>query len=245
MNENQNMRIWNKVCKTDPSHTKQVSFGRRFTAIDAMYQIQSATEVWGPAGEGWGFEGKHSTQECGQVVLAVSDVTLWWRNGDRVNVSGTVRASSTLVSAKGHVDEDAWKKATTDALTKLLSYHGFNADVFLGKFDDNRYVQARAREEAQEKKAATAPAQETGPKISEAQHRRLEARISELRLDRGRVKRWVHAKWGVEHFPELTKAQYQELDEKLPVFAEKVGLQYQMPKENGIDQDIPLEGIGK
>ena len=32
------------------------------------------------------------------------------------------------------------KKVATDALTKGLSKLGFNADVFMGKFDDNKYV---------------------------------------------------------------------------------------------------------
>ena len=38
-------------------------------------------------------------------------------------------------------DTDCMKKATTDGLTKGLTYFGFNADVFLGKFDDNKYVE--------------------------------------------------------------------------------------------------------
>jgi hypothetical protein len=40
----------------------------------------------------------------------------------------------------GKVDEDAPKKAMTDGLTKALSHLGFNADVFLGKFDGNKYT---------------------------------------------------------------------------------------------------------
>jgi hypothetical protein len=38
------------------------------------------------------------------------------------------------------LDSDGPKKATTDALTKLLSQLGFNADVFEGRFDDSKYV---------------------------------------------------------------------------------------------------------
>ena len=38
-------------------------------------------------------------------------------------------------------DADCMKKATTDGLTKCLSMMGFNADIFLGKFDDSKYVQ--------------------------------------------------------------------------------------------------------
>jgi hypothetical protein len=37
-------------------------------------------------------------------------------------------------------DEEAPKKSLTDALTKALSMWGFSADVFLGLYDDNKYV---------------------------------------------------------------------------------------------------------
>jgi hypothetical protein len=56
--------------------------------------------------------------------------------------------------------------------------------------------------------------------ITEAQHRRLEARINELRLDRERVKGWCKRAFGVEHFPQLSPAQYQRLDEKLEEFSD-------------------------
>ena len=38
------------------------------------------------------------------------------------------------------LDDEAPKKAATDALTKAFSYLGLNADVFLGMFDSNKYV---------------------------------------------------------------------------------------------------------
>ena len=47
-----NMEVWNRVCNTDPRHTKQVDTRGGFTAIDAMYQVQNATEVFGPAETG-------------------------------------------------------------------------------------------------------------------------------------------------------------------------------------------------
>lgn len=65
----------------------------------------------------------------------------------------------------------------------------------------------------------------TPQRINEAQHRRLEARIGELRLDRERVKRWAAAAFGVEHFPDLNTAQYQRLDERLEVFAERAAIE--------------------
>ena len=49
-------------------------------------------------------------------------------------------------------DSDAPKKATTDGVTKALAQLGFNADVFLKKFDDNKYVAELRAEKAQTKK---------------------------------------------------------------------------------------------
>ena len=48
--------------------------------------------------------------------------------------------------------------------------------------------------------------------ISPAQHKRLEARIKELGLDRDEVKAECVKRWGVAHFTELNKEQYAELD---------------------------------
>lgn len=58
-------------------------------------------------------------------------------------------------------DEEAPKKSLTDAIGKALSMLGFSADVFLGMFDDSKYVND-ARKRAEEKtekeiKAKTAP----------------------------------------------------------------------------------------
>lgn len=143
MNQN-NMRIWSKVNKTDPKHTKKVEVGRKFTSIDAHYQIQMATELFGPVGEGWGYTVEHSTIAAADCVLAVADVILW--HGTRDNCFGPIRGMAELLTAKGRIDDDAGKKATTDAVTKALSQLGFNADVFLGMFDDNKYVASLRKE---------------------------------------------------------------------------------------------------
>ena len=50
------------------------------------------------------------------------------------------------------------------------------------------------------------------PPISEAQKKRLEARIAEVGADRDEVKAYVLKTWGKEHFADLTKAEYSTLD---------------------------------
>jgi len=137
-----NMDIWDKVCKTNPDDTKEVSFGRKFTAIDAQKQIKAATALFGPVGIGWGWTAEPSYPGNGTVAMKV---TLW--HGSRDNVCGPQFGGCDLF-LKGQAkkaDADALKKATTDGVTKGLALLGFNSDVFEGKFDDNKYVQEQTQ----------------------------------------------------------------------------------------------------
>jgi len=141
-----NMAIWDQVEKTDPKYTKKVTFGRGFTSIDPMYQIMKATKALGPVGKGWAYTVEHSTLEAGGCLMAVADVSISLFDG---TTYGPVRGLDFILNNKGKLDEDAPKKAMTDALTKALSHLGIGADVFLGKFDDNRYVAAMEKEFSQ------------------------------------------------------------------------------------------------
>jgi hypothetical protein len=56
--------------------------------------------------------------------------------------------------------------------------------------------------------------------ISSAQHKMLEARISELGLNRDGVKTWITRRFGVDHFQGLNRQQFGELLAQLPKMAE-------------------------
>jgi hypothetical protein len=136
-----NTELWDQVCKTDPRHTKKVNQRGGFTAIDAHYQVQRATEIFGPVGIGWGYINGEPIFKDSLVFIPV---TLW--HGDRANTFGPIYGGAEVISNNGRTDNDALKKASTDGLTKALSHLGFNADVFLGKFDDNKYLADVTRE---------------------------------------------------------------------------------------------------
>jgi len=159
-----NLRLWRLNETTDPGKTKPVTIGSRgFTSIDGYYQIKRATETFGPIGIGWGWDLEESVIETqganGYITFAKCKVTLWYvppgaKNGKTRVTCGPVIGSNQLVTAKGHGDDEAFKKATTDGITKALSYLGFSADVFMGLYDDNKYV-ARLREEFSRKADST------------------------------------------------------------------------------------------
>lgn len=130
------MRIWSAVEKTDPTHTKKVNQRGGFTAISAHYQIREATRVFGPVGVGWGYIAGDPIILDG---IASVPVTIW--HGTRDQSFGPIYGGAELRDSRGKPDSDALKKAETDGLTKGLSHLGFNADVFLGKFDDNKYIE--------------------------------------------------------------------------------------------------------
>lgn len=185
-----NGKLWNAVSKTTLSDTKEVRAGqRKFTAIAAYSQIKRATEMFGPVGEGWGWEIKDikfwgPAAEKNHNNLCVVHITLWWRpswNEEKPNQSNPFDQQRREYDAVGlntisrtpknkdyvSLDDDCVKKALTDAITKGLSYLGFNADVFFGAFDDNKYVADLAREQAE--RAQPPAQQQTQQRPQEAQ----------------------------------------------------------------------------
>ena len=133
------MELWEKVERTNPKYTKQLTHGAKLTAIGAHYQIRCATEQFGAAGVGWGWT--FSDPVYPPNGTAVVKCTLWHGNKEQ-----TVEQFGQVTLAK---DDDALKKAGTDGLTKCLSYLGFNADVFMNKFSDSKYVNELKKEFAE------------------------------------------------------------------------------------------------
>ena len=132
-----NMDLWNAVSTTDPETTKKVNQRGGFTAICAYSQIMAATKRFGPAGEGWGWEIVEFTYPPNETMIVHLRM---WHKDMATSFSVCGQASLYTKGADAKPDADCAKKAVTDAITKGLSYLGFNADVFLGKFDDNKYV---------------------------------------------------------------------------------------------------------
>jgi len=130
-----NLELWNMVEKTNPKYTKKVSYGKRsFTTIDAYYQIKLATSIWGSYGSTWGFRDIKITIS-NELGMCIFEANFFYPNGE-----------FPIVNAIKINDDEFLKKVYTDSLTKSLSYLGFNSDVFLGFFDDSRYVEKVRRE---------------------------------------------------------------------------------------------------
>ena len=155
-NKDMNMSLWNEVETSSPQQLKKITFGRGFISIDAHSQIKRATEVFGQIGTGWKFECEivNDTPENLCIVKVFVCTSVEGREGhtpcEYWSAPVMQYGSAEWKSKNGRVDPDAPKKATTDALTKCLSYLGFNADVFMGQWDNKDIDQAKRAESQEE-----------------------------------------------------------------------------------------------
>jgi hypothetical protein len=131
--QDKNMELWLAVETTDPAYTKKVNQRGGFTAIDAQWQLMVATQQWGPYGTSWGVKDlSYDYVRVGDTIAEVGlEATFWYPGGE-------FSLGTDMLYRPGN---ESKKKLLTDLTTKALSKLGFSADVFMGKFDDNRYVQ--------------------------------------------------------------------------------------------------------
>jgi len=141
--------LWDKVCTTKKENTKEVSFGRKFTAIDAYSQIEKATELWGSFGNRWGVTNEQFNYIEKNNIVFYTAILYYPVNEKKAQVQIHADIETVFNTGKraGTYNEDFTKKVATDALTKGLSKLGFNADIFLGTFNGNKYVEQESKKE--------------------------------------------------------------------------------------------------
>ena len=143
--KNDNLKLWESVEKTNPKYTKKAKIsGMSITAIAPQYQIMQVTEQFGSYGEKWGFKNITLSYDLVPTFnMVVFKGTFFFPNGEFEIINS---CKLYMDRALTMVDDNFAKKIETDALTKAISKLGFNADIFMGKFDDVRYVEDMKKE---------------------------------------------------------------------------------------------------
>lgn len=142
---NDNLKLWIKVEKTNPKYTKKANVkGISITSISPQYQIKNVTEQFGIYGQTWGFKKLDLDYSLVEVLgLVIVDAVFYFPNGE-FPIKNSI--SVWRDNAKTKVDDNFAKKIETDTLTKAISKIGFNADIFMGLFDDVRYIESMNEE---------------------------------------------------------------------------------------------------
>jgi hypothetical protein len=158
-----NMELFDFLRTPDPKYTKRFTRGGGFagTAINATWVASRLTAAFGPVGQGWGVqvdderyvEGHVLDDRGNRSIIHVLRISLWWRRNEERHFV-TAYGQTTFVGATKNgvfTDEEAPKKSLTDAMTKAASWLGVAADIHMGLFDDNKYVQAAEKAWAPER----------------------------------------------------------------------------------------------
>ncbi len=114
-----------------------------------------------------------------------------------------------MAEKAGHIDATLRMAGLSEVFTQDIE------DMSLGEgMDATNGAQANAPHDDAPQPPSPPPA-ESATTITPAQHRRLEARITQLGLDRARIKRWLMQSWQVAHLNQLPADKYAALDARL------------------------------
>lgn len=169
-----NTELWDKLGKTDPAHTKTFKRAGGFsgTAIKPMWSYRRMTEEFGPCGQGWGINEptfQVVPNPASEEILVYCTASVWYEKREQVvfGVGGDKVAGKNKYGAV--TDDEAFKKAYTDAVTNALKMIGVGADVHMGMFDDNKYVNTMQREFAEAKTDTPSPAVKSSAQLKREQ----------------------------------------------------------------------------
>ncbi len=132
--------LWESLCKTDPDATKEFQRpgGFKGTAIDPMWRIYKLTEQVGPCGIGWGFDIVKESYEEGIHTVRIR---FWYILGGQKGEFDVCGSTPVLMKRRdgAMADEEYAKKSLTDAICTAMKMLGMSADVYMGKFDGDKY----------------------------------------------------------------------------------------------------------
>ena len=157
-NQTGNLALYNQVRSVPENAKSPISGGpmKGKTNVNPMWRIQKLTELFGPCGEGWKVEQvSRWTESTGQGEVAVfCEVNLYvkadgaWsapifgQGGNMLMRRSTEWVNGQPVSAV-HIDDEAYKKAYTDAISVACKALGFAADVYYQE-DETKYGTVRS-----------------------------------------------------------------------------------------------------
>jgi len=143
------LEYWEKLQTPPPEALKKITGGRLkgMTDISPMWRIKAMTEVFGTCGIGWRYEVVKRWTEPGSTeqVLAFVDVNVYIKEGEEWSYPIPGNGGSMLIAKEKSgpfSSDEAFKMATTDALSSAFKMLGVAADIYMG-ITDSKYNQPK------------------------------------------------------------------------------------------------------
>ena len=201
----ENMTLYEKVRSVPESAQKSFNNGRfKGTDINPMWRIKKLTEMFGPCGVGWYIEPMARWYEDAgdercvfvEIYLYVKQVDGWSRPIYGIGGSKLIQTEK-----KGrYINDEAYKMATTDAISVACKHLGMGADVYWQN-DNTKYNDM--------KKPA---ANDIDQQVNKAEATRITPihvdTLQDMILDTDTSAVEFMKYYGVEHIEDMTEAQY-------------------------------------
>ena len=136
--ENKNLKIWDMVKTVPDQFKKKITGGRLngFTDIKPQWRVLKLTEIFGPCGVGWKYTTKEKKElEAGGLVSVHVWIDLFikvdgqWSDGIEGQGGSMLLAKE---KAGNYHSDEAYKMATTDAISVACKLLGIGSDVYMG-----------------------------------------------------------------------------------------------------------------
>ena len=198
----ENMQIWNNL-KTPPNAAlKKIKGGRLsgMTDISPQWRYQALTEQFGPCGIGWKYEIVNQWLEQGTEgqIVAFAAVNLYIKvDGEWSDCIPGTGGSMFVAKEKAglRTSDEAYKMATTDALSVACKIIGVGADVYLGNMDGSKYAKPPQTKQSGAPPLQKAPPAEKGPaeeKISIDQAIFIKDLCDKIKLSPAQLQKMLH-----------------------------------------------------
>lgn len=143
MNE-ENLSVYNLLREVPQEARKPITSGRLkgMTDINPMWRIKRLTEVFGPFGWKTELADIKFIPGANNEVTCMVTISLYVKRGDEWQgpIPGIGGAKYVAKEQNGmHTDDDAPKKAYTDAISVAGKHLGLGADVYFEKDRDDKY----------------------------------------------------------------------------------------------------------
>mgnify|MGYP003504322063 FL=1 len=178
--QDNNLSIYERVRSVPTEAKKAIEAGRLKgkSDINPMWRIKKLTEVFGPVGFGWYTEVVKTWTEVDENsdVAVFVDINLFvkkdgewskpiYGNGGNKLISHERKYENGQPVYTPYLDDDAYKKAYTDAISVAAKALGVGADVYYEK-DVTKYDTAQSQSEPVQAQVAGTPVPEVKPTLS-------------------------------------------------------------------------------
>ncbi len=209
-----NLELYNKVRGVPDNAKKPIQAGRQKgkTDINPMWRIKTLTEQFGVCGIGWKTEIKRTWLESGAngEIAAHVEIELYVKvNGEwSAAIPGLGGSMFVAKETNGmYTDDDAYKKAYTDAISVACKALGIAADVYYEK-DATKYDARNTVSSESTKTPQKANSTVTEKSVRTLQIERL---VSGTKFKLNTANEYAQKKFGKPNIDDLTEAQYNDL----------------------------------